>query len=71
MANKTLKRLLHMCALAAIKYSKEFRHYVERKKEEGKHMMSIINAVRNKLVRRAYSVGSNGKPYVESMLPAA
>lgn len=71
MANKTLKSLLHMCALVAIKYSKEFKGYVERKKAEGKHMMSIINAVRNKLVLRAYSVVSNGKPYEESMLKAA
>jgi transposase len=71
MANKTLKSLLHMCALVAIKYSNEFRHYVERKKAEGKHMMSIINAVRNKLVLRAYSVVNNGKPYVEKMCIAA
>lgn len=71
MANKTLKSLLHMCALAAIKYSKEFAYYVERKKLEGKHMMSIINAVRNKLVLRAYSVVKNNKPYVENMCISA
>lgn len=71
MANKTLKSLLHMCALTAIKYNKEFGAYVERKKEEGKHIMSIINAVRNKLVLRAFSVVKNNRPYVENMCNAA
>ena len=71
MANKTLKSLLHMCALSAIKYSAEFKHYVQRKTEEGKHMMSIINAVRNKLVLRAFSVVKNETPYVERMLVPA
>lgn len=67
MANKTLKSLLHMCALTAIKYNPEFGNYVERKKEEGKHIMRIINAVRNKLVLRAFSVVKNNHPYVENM----
>lgn len=55
-ANKKLKKLLHLCALTAIKNDKELHLYFERKVMEGKNKMSIINAVRNKLVHRVYAV---------------
>ncbi|MEJ7671968.1 MAG: IS110 family transposase [Chitinophagaceae bacterium] len=68
MANKTLKALLHLCALAAIKYVKEFQDYFNRKVLEGKHKMSVINALRNKLVLRAFAVVTNDRPYVDNQL---
>jgi transposase len=37
MANKELKRLLHLCALSAIQYNQELKTYYHRKKDEGKH----------------------------------
>ncbi len=49
-ANKALKKLLHMAALSAIRNCKKMRAYVDKKLAEGKHKMSVINAVRNKLV---------------------
>jgi len=55
-ANMKLKKLLHLCALSAIKNDKELRSYFERKVMEGKNKMSVINAVRNKLVHRVYAV---------------
>jgi transposase len=55
-ANKKLKKLLHLCALSAIKNDKELHMYFERKVMEGKNKMSVINAVRNKLVHRVYAV---------------
>lgn len=64
MANKDLKKLLHLGALAAIKYYDEFKTYYQRKKEEGKHSMTILNAIRNKIVLRAASVVNNQRPYV-------
>ena len=67
MANKSLKTLLHLCALSAIKYVSELRDYFNRKVEEGKHKMSIINAIRNKLLLRAFAVIRNDKPFVENM----
>jgi hypothetical protein len=39
MANKELKRMLHMCALTSIKYIPEFKDYFNRKKAEGKNGM--------------------------------
>jgi transposase len=71
MANKDLKKMLHLCALAAVKYYPEFRHYYERKKAEGKHSMAILNAVRNKIVLRAVAVVNNQRPYVDNTKAAA
>lgn len=65
MANKELKKLLHLCAMVAIQYYPEFSNYYTRKKQEGKHSISILNAIRNKLVLRAVAVVNNQKPYVE------
>ena len=71
MANKDLKKMLHLCALTAIKYCPEFRQYFDRKKAEGKNGMSVLNAIRNKLVLRVVAVVNNQKPYVENIQIAA
>ena len=55
LANKSLKTLLHMGALSAIKNSEEIGAYYRRKVEEGKPKMVVINAVRNKLVLRIWA----------------
>jgi transposase len=66
MANKDLKKLLHLCAMSAIRNYPEFKQYYERKKLEGKHAMSILNAVRNKIILRAVAVIKNQKIYVDN-----
>ncbi|MBS0425206.1 MAG: IS110 family transposase [Proteobacteria bacterium] len=66
MANKHLKSLLHLCAMSAIKYVQEIKDYFNRKVEEGKHKMSVINAIRNKLVLRVFAVIKNDTPFVEN-----
>ncbi len=71
MANKTLKKMLHLCALTAIKYSPEFKQYFDRKKAEGKNGMLVLNAIRNKLVLRVVSVVNNQMPYVNYTEKAA
>jgi len=59
-ANKTMKSLLHPAALGAIESPGELREFYLRKVEEGKNKMSVLNAVRNKLVLRIFScVGQN------------
>lgn len=63
LANKTLKTLLHMCAISAKKNSQEIGEYYERKIAEGKHAMSVINAIRNKLVQRVYACVTKEKMY--------
>lgn len=62
-ANRKMKSLLHMGALTAVKRDGDLKQYYERKVEEGKAKMSVINAVRNKLVHRMYSVIRRQTPY--------
>jgi transposase len=71
MANKDLKKLLHLCALVAINNYPEFKNYYQRKKAEGKHSMSIINAVRNKIVLRVVAVINKQRMYVDNYENAA
>ena len=71
MANKDLKKMLHLCALTAIKYYPEFKQYFDRKKAEGKNGMLVINAIRNKLVLRVVAVVNKQQPYVDNNKIAA
>jgi len=66
MANKELKKLLHMGALAAIQHYEEFRAYYERKVKEGKHELAVLNAIRSKIVLRAVAVINNQHKYVDN-----
>jgi len=63
MANKQMKKLLHTAALCAVTYYPEFKHYYERKIEEGKPKMLILNNVRNKIVLRIAAVVKNRNVY--------
>jgi transposase len=65
-ANKKLKKLLHLCALAALRFDLGLKTYYERKIEEGKNKMSIINAIRNKLVLRIFAVVRDDRNYVNN-----
>lgn len=69
-ANRKLKKLLHLCAMAAIRFNEDMKQYYERKVGEGKNKMSVINAVRNKLLHRIFAVVRDGRLYVEKPLPA-
>jgi transposase len=71
MANKELKKMLHLCALTAIKYYPEFKNYFNRKKQEGKNGMLVLNAIRNKLILRVVSVVNKQQPYVDNSSIAA
>ncbi|MBB1285841.1 IS110 family transposase [Flavisolibacter sp. BT320] len=70
MANKELKCMLHLCALIAVRYYPEFKHYYERKRAEGKHTMSVLNAVRNKIALRVVAVVNKQQPYVAPLSTA-
>jgi transposase len=66
MANKDLKKMLHLCALTAIKYYPEFKQYFDRKKAEGKNGMLVLNAIRNKLALRVVAVVNKQQLYVDN-----
>jgi transposase len=62
-ANKTMKSLLHMAALVAINYNADMKAYYQRKVEQKKNKMLVINAVRNKLIWRVFACVRNDRPY--------
>lgn len=64
MANKSLKTKLHLCAMVAIQHDVELKAYYQRKIKEGKNKMSVINAVRNKLVHRITAVVKRQTPFI-------
>jgi transposase len=64
MANKKVKTLLHMSALIAIQHNRDIKLYYNRKvNEEKKNKMSVINAVRNKLILRIFACVNHNSPY--------
>jgi transposase len=71
MANKELKAILHMGARSIANLNPEAKAYYERKATQGKHDLSIINAIKNKILLRAAAVIRNGKPYVDNSKAAA
>ena len=64
LADKKLKSLLNMCALSTKKHDAEIKQYYNRKVEEGKNKMLVINNIRNKLLTRIFAVVKRQQPYV-------
>lgn len=67
LANKKIKTLFHLAALSAIKMKGELQNYFQRKLAEGKNKMSILNAIRNKLIHRLFAVIKRGTPYQKQL----
>lgn len=64
-ADKSIKSLLHLAAVAiAHRKDGELKEYFLRKVEEGKNKMTVINAIRAKLVSRMFSVIKNDRYYL-------
>ena len=66
MGNKTLKADLSMAAKAAIWCDAEIETYYKRKRQEGKSFGCVLNAVKFKLIMRAFAVMKRGTPYVNT-----
>lgn len=62
-ADKQLKTALHMSAMVASRVDPELKTYYQRKVQEGKNKMAVLNAIRNKLIHRVCSVIKRGTPY--------
>ena len=63
LADKTIKKLLHMAAMRAIQLDNDLRNYYIRKIEQGKNKMAVLNAIRNKLVHRIFAMVKNQRFY--------
>lgn len=64
MASMKLKSLLHMAAVSASRSNSDLKQYYIRKVSEGKNKMSVLNAIRNKLVHRMWAVIERQSPYI-------
>lgn len=62
---KEMKTVLFQAASSAIQHDPQLRAYYKRKKEEGKHSLTVLNAVANKLVLRIFAVAHREEPWVE------
>lgn len=67
-ADRDLKGILHLAAMSSIRLDGELRTYYLRKVAEGKNKMSVLNAVRNKILHRAFAVIKNQKPYQDNLV---
>lgn len=66
-ANKKMKSLFSNCTMSAINFDPEISKYYKRKREEGKKAGVVLNAVKNKLIQRVFSVVKRQTPYVKLM----
>lgn len=71
LANKRMKSLLNLAALAARKTDMQIKTYYDRKLNEGKNPMLILNNIRNKIVTRIFATIKRQTPYVLTMKFAA
>lgn len=63
-ANKKLKRILHMAAMASIRTKGELKEYYIRKVADGKNKMLVLNNLRNKIIKRMFAVINRKSEYI-------
>jgi len=63
LADKSLKKLLHLGAMSAIRLENDLAAYFKRKVAQGKNKMSVLNAVRNKIIHIIFALIKNQNLY--------
>jgi transposase len=64
-SNRDLKSILYKAAGSAIQHDPQLKAYFNRKISEGKHKLSTLNVVANKLVLRIFAVAKRNEPFVK------
>ncbi|MBK8700694.1 MAG: IS110 family transposase [Saprospiraceae bacterium] len=62
-ANKQLKTLLHLGAVSVLNSKNIFGEFYNRKTGEGKNKMSVINSVRNKILKTVFACVTNKQKF--------
>jgi transposase len=65
LANKKMKANLTNAARSAVVHNNELRIYYKRKREEGKAHGTVMNAVKFKIISRAFAVIKRQTPFVK------
>lgn len=65
LGHKKVKVLLSNSIMSAIQHDPQIRAYYLRKIEQGKVKYKVFNAIKNKLLARAFAVIKRGTPYVQ------
>ena len=68
LADKAIKTVLHLAAMSAIRLKNDLRAYYLRKVADGKNKMSVLNAIRNKIIHRIFAVVKNNSAYQNHLL---
>ena len=69
-SNKRSKTLFHLSAIGSIRIAGEVRDYYERQLASGKNKMSVINALRNKLILRLFACVRDNRPHQKNYVHA-
>jgi transposase len=67
-ADKSMKSILHLAAMSAIRFDNKLRTYYQRKVAEGKNKMSVLNAVRNKIVHIIFALIKNQATFQDHLV---
>jgi len=67
-ADKSMKSILHLAAMSAIRSENKLRDYYQRKVAQGKNKMSVLNAVRNKIVHIIFALIKNQATYQDHLV---
>jgi len=62
-ADKAIKTILHMAAMRTVRLKNDMQDFYLRKVAQGKNKMSVLNAIRNKIIHRIFAVVKNQTPY--------
>ena len=63
--DKTLKSILFKAACTAIQHDPQLKIYYQQRIEKGKHKLTALNAVANKIVLRIFAVAKRNEPFVK------
>ena len=63
-SNRSLKAILFKAASSAIQHDPQLKNYYKRKTDMGKHKLSVLNAIANKIVLRIFAVAKRNEPFV-------
>jgi len=70
-ANKKVKTILNMAALTAKKFDPQLKLYYEKKVSEGKNKMLVLNAIRCKIISRAFAVINRNSKFINTFKAVA